>query len=163
MLDRAKMDRRVFVKGLTGALASVSLGGLAILQSACAAHPEAAEGEGANGGPALTNGADAQILHTTATGIAASDAAGPVMTRALALSRGADGIEAWYEGMHVFTVDELGLELVRRADGTRSILDIASELGMTDSLEAVSLFFVSLGMAGWLENTVLVALVQNAA
>jgi hypothetical protein len=158
------MDRRTFLKGFCKATAIVSLGGLTIVQSACAIAPNFVSDAGVtSSGTGAAAGKPGALLHVTTSDVTPAEATGPLMADALEFVRETDGIFAYFQGMHVLTVDDLGFELIRRADGTRSIAAIANELSIGSSMEAVAMFFVDLGIAGWLQNTVLVALGQNAA
>jgi len=72
-----------------------------------------------------------------------------------------------YGDADLFSAAEIGATLVRLADGSRSIegitRDAAAMLGTTLDSADVASFFVTLGQAGYLQNTVLVNLVENPA
>ena len=59
-------------------------------------------------------------------------------------------------------MDATGAELVRLADGSRTIDELASANGQLKPADVAS-FFVELGQAGYLANTVLVNLTETQA
>ena len=105
----------------------------------------------------------------TAGAAGATEAAGPVVRGGIEMACGDDPrkITGYYGAQALFNVDRIGAELIRMADGTRSIDRIATEagdlLGSTIAPADVASFFVTLGQAGYLRNTVLVNLYQTFA
>ena len=90
-------------------------------------------------------------------------ARGPVMVGGIELIAGQDVVQAWHGDTHLFDVDAIGAELVRLADGSLSIDELASATGTELNAADVASFFVSLGQAGYLANTVFVNLVETLA
>jgi len=90
-------------------------------------------------------------------------AAGPVMQPGIELSKAADNTIASYNGQELFVVDETGAELVRLADGSLTMDEIAACVSTPVATADVAEFFVSLGKAGYLQNEVYVNLVEVTA
>ena len=93
-------------------------------------------------------------------------AEGPVMVPGISLvEREADSgtVDGYYGDTHLFSVDARGAQLIRLADGDLTIDDLAAALEPTGSPADVASFFVTLGQAGYLRNTVLVNLVEIPA
>lgn len=91
-------------------------------------------------------------------------AEGPVMAAGIELAPAGDGsVHGVAEGVHLFTVDKIGAQLMRLADGSRTIDDLAALIDVTVSVADVASFFVTLGQAGYLANTVMVNLVEIPA
>ena len=148
------MERRTFIKGAFGLLvvtAGASLGALA----GC--------GSSSGGG----QDASSKAAFFTTSAVMSGEAAGPAMEPGIGLVRGENGIAGYFEETHLFNVDDIGAQLIMLADGSRTIDDIAAEAAKAagaavDPAEAAS-FFVTLGQAGFLQNTVLVNLIENPA
>ena len=86
---------------------------------------------------------------------------GPAMAAGIQLVPNDDGtVRGEAQGVHLFNVDQMGAQLMRLADGTRSIDDLAASLDEPALPADVASFFVTLGQAGYLANTVLVNLVE---
>lgn len=86
---------------------------------------------------------------------------GPVMAAGIEMVEGADGLTSGFaQGTHLFDVDELGAKLICLADGSRTIDDLAASLEVAVNPADVASFFVTLGQAGYLSNTVLVNLLE---
>ena len=66
----------------------------------------------------------------------------------------------WFGNTHLFDVDERGARLMCMADGSRTIDDLAASLETPADPVDVASFFVTLGQAGYLQNTVMVNLVE---
>lgn len=138
------MERRSFVQGAFGLVVLVAGGGLA----ACSAAP----------------GVELSADFVTPEVAATSSAKGPVMVAGIKLVRtGENEVHGYYGDTHLFSVDAQGEELVRMADGTRTIDDLAASLSLPADPADVASFFVTLGQAGYLQNVVLVNLVENPA
>lgn len=90
-------------------------------------------------------------------------AAGPVMQPGIELNETADDVVASYNGQELFVVDKTGAELVRLADGSLSLDEIAACVSTPVATADVAEFFVSLGKAGYLQNEVYVNLVEVTA
>ncbi|MBR3315713.1 MAG: hypothetical protein IKG18_16435 [Atopobiaceae bacterium] len=88
---------------------------------------------------------------------------GPIVRDGIELVSKQGTVQAWYGETHLFDVDALGAELVRLADGTLSIDEIASAAGTDVRPADVASFFVALGQAGYLTNAVYVNLVETVA
>jgi len=87
---------------------------------------------------------------------------GPLLVEGLSFRLTPDGAEAYHGATRVFAVDQVGRELLSYADGTHSLEEIAARTGMVDSAAEVALFFVELGKAGYLQNKVVVSIVEHA-
>ena len=91
------------------------------------------------------------------------------MEAGICLARNADGksVSGYFEETHLFNVDETGAALIELADGNLTLEEIASAAGASLGSQVnpadVAAFFVSLGQAGFLKNTVLVNLVEIPA
>ena len=90
-------------------------------------------------------------------------AVGPVMQPGIGLSENADDVVASYNGQELFVVDKAGADLVRLADGTLTIDEIAVCTSEPVATADVAKFFVALGQAGYLQNEVYVNLVEVTA
>lgn len=88
---------------------------------------------------------------------------GPVMASGIRLVKNDGSTQGYYGGMHLFTVDERGAQLIRLADGSLTLDELAASLDDPANPADVASFFVTLGQAGYLQNTVLVNLVEHTA
>lgn len=135
------MERRTFVKGAFGLVALATLGAVG-----------AAAGVG-----------------TTSAGFVTPDvpnaesALGPVMAAGIELTEDGDVVRGTYGGTHLFNVDATGAELMRLADGSLTIDELADTTSVSLEPATVASFFVELGQAGYLANTVLVNLTEAQA
>lgn len=134
------MQRRTFVKGAFGFVALATLGATGV----------AAAGKTSQG--FVTSKVDAPEA-----------ARGPVMVAGIELVQAGDVVQGWYDGTHLFDVDSLGAELVRMADGSLSIDELASAASTELDAADVASFFVTMGKRGYLANTVLVNLTETVA
>jgi hypothetical protein len=155
------MERRDFVRGVGGLVVVAALGGIAgprIVQSL-------------TGSPDQGNQASqiGQPVFITSSGIAPEAAVGPVMAADIELRATADGAQGHYDGVHLFNVDALGAQLVKLADGSRTIEQIVASTQASNPAFATlpassaAAFFVQLGQAGYLQNQVYVTLYENCA
>ncbi len=134
------MERRTFVRGAFGLIALAAAGGLAKLP--------AAPDRGRNG-------------FVTPEVASPEIADGPVMEAGIELVEGDVGTwGGWFGNTHLFDVDERGARLMCMADGSRTIDDLAASLETPADPADVASFFVTLGQAGYLQNTVMVNLVE---
>lgn len=145
------MERRSFVKGAFG---------LAVLAVGVGVF-------GSQGGLRIPSKGGEGVLFTTSGAVSLKDAVGPAMQPGIELSQRADTVfTGSYDGLDLFDVDATGAELIALADGSRTIDELAvaasEKLGATVSAADAAAFFVDLGEAGYLANTVLVNLVENA-
>lgn len=143
------MERRTFIKGAFGFAALLAGSGAAALATQHAIAPSASKGT---------------LLFTTSDSIA-QVLEGPLMCAGIDLVKSDSGtILGVIRETELFTVDETGAVLVQLADGTRSIdlitLEASSLVGSPLAAAEVASFFVTLGQAGYLQNTVLVNLVE---
>lgn len=156
------MDRRTFVKGTFGLIVVAAGSGLGFL--------------GGCGGTASSGSGTAQAAKSlqgayfTTSGCTSPETApGPAMEAGICLVRntGEEGVSGYFEEIHLFNVDETGAALIELADGTRTLeqitADAGARLGASVNPADVASFFVSLGQAGFLQNTVLVNLVEIPA
>ncbi len=132
------MERRSFLRGAFGFVALATL---------CVA------GTGTHGA-APTGFVTPEVIHP-------ETACGPIMVGGIELVSKWDAVQAWHGGTHLFDVDSVGAELVSLADGSKSIDELASLVGQPVRPADVASFFVALGQAGYLANTVLVNLVET--
>lgn len=143
------MERRTFLKGACGLVVLVAGAGL---------------GRANAGRPLADESARGTTLLTTSAGVEQDVATGPMMQAGIDLVEGPDGgVAGWYGDTELFEVDKTGAGLIALADGSRSLDDIAGEAvspGGEVSPADVASFFVTLGQAGYLQNTVLVNLVE---
>jgi hypothetical protein len=138
------MERRTFVQGAFGLAALVLAGGIADLKKGCA--PRASE------------------AFITPSVVDLECAVGPVMEAGICLKPQGDGvIGGFYGDTELFSVDERGAELIRLADGSLALDELAAALGGSVRVADVASFFVTLGRAGYLANTVLVNFVEMPA
>lgn len=136
------MERRAFVRGAFG---------LAVLAAMGAA------------GVGTTQAGRGDASFVTAEVARPEVARGPVMAAGIRLVPTQDGVQGWHDSTHLFDVDARGAELVRLADGSLSIDELASAAGVELDAAGVASFFVELGQAGYLANTVLVNLTETMA
>lgn len=133
------MERRTFVQGAFG-LALIVAGGMAGLS-----HGEQPQDQ--------PDGAQEAL--------AADEARGPIVRRDIVLEPDGDGaFRGIARGVHLFNVDATGAQLMRMADGSLAIEELAASLEIPADPADVASFFVTLGKAGYLLNTVLVNLVE---
>ena len=85
-----------------------------------------------------------------------------MMAAGIELVADGDVVRGMYNGTHLFNVDATGAELMRLADGSRTIDELAGAGTQLKPAEVAS-FFVELGQAGYLANTVLVNLTETQA
>lgn len=85
---------------------------------------------------------------------------GPIMRADLELRSVGSRYVGYLDESECFEVDKTGAQLVLRSDGTRSIQQLAGQVGLGDQCGEVAQFFVTLGQAGYLANRVEVELVQ---
>lgn len=130
------MERRTFMKGAFG-LALLAAGGL--------------------GGKYYDQAPQEQSSETPDP----SDACGPLMRRDIVLEPDGNGLfRGIGRGVHLFNVDATGAELIRLADGSRTIEELADGLETPANPADVASFFVALGQAGFLQNIVVVNLLE---
>jgi hypothetical protein len=90
-----------------------------------------------------------------------NDAYGPLMRRDIVVEPDGTGLfRGIGRGVHLFNVDATGAELIRLADGSRTIEELADGLETPANPADVASFFVTLGQAGFLQNTVVVNLLE---
>lgn len=136
------MERRSFLQGAFG-LAVLAVGGLAALST-------------------TQNTSDQGFVTPEVTMPESAD--GPVMAAGIRLAPDSKGnVQGYYGDTLLFNVDEQGAELMRLADGSMTIDELAGALSIPANPADVASFFVTLGQAGFLQNTVLVNLVENPA
>jgi len=137
------MERRTFVQGTFGLMVLVVGGGIGARLAAQATLDE-------------------RFVTPKVTSPEAAD--GPAMVAGIKLAPNDDGtVRGEAQGVHLFDVDQMGAQLMRLADGSRSIDELAASLDEPVSPADVASFFVTLGQAGYLANTVLVNLVEIPA
>ncbi|NLI21307.1 MAG: twin-arginine translocation signal domain-containing protein [Clostridiales bacterium] len=83
---------------------------------------------------------------------------GPKLKAGLTLSATATGADVRQAGQLVFQVNRLGAQLLRMADGTHTLAEMAAALGNEYD---TAMFFVTLGKAGYLHNRVEVSVYEN--
>ena len=138
------MERRTFVQGAFGLMALVVAGGLASMPK--------------------SEGDDLAEAFVTPDVEALDQAVGPVMEAGICLEPQNDGtVRGMYGDTQLFSVDERGAELIRLADGRLALDELAASLGDSVRLADVAAFFVKLGQAGYLRNTLLVNFVEMPA
>ena len=77
---------------------------------------------------------------------------GPKVRDGLSYQEDGEYIQAFYKGEPVLITDPSGMELMKMADGSRS-LDELMRVDMTGAeKEAIADFFLTLGQSGWLDN-----------
>lgn len=138
------MERRAFVQGAFGLVALVVAGGVASLSK--------------------RGGVDTVEAYVTPEVSDLEHAVGPVMEAGIRLEPQGGGV---VHGLHgptkLFSVDEQGAELISLADGSLALDELAASLGTPARVADVASFFVTLGQAGYLQNTVLVNFVELPA
>jgi hypothetical protein len=188
------MERRDFVAVVGGLVVVAALGAVAGPRAVRMLAGD--EGQGDWAFPAERDGL-ADAVFVTPDGVAPELAAGPVMVAGLELLAAADDGPGAFKGYcgetHLFNVDALGASLIRLADGSRTIEQIAlmapaeaaalaassgaiafvassgaAELATSSGAAELAAsdtaaFFVQLGQAGYLQNQVYVALFENRA
>ena len=147
------MERRTFIKGAFGLTVLVAGAGLGIA--------------GMRDSVRADDAVPAEGFTTPDNGIPA-DAVGPVMQGGIDLVAGSDPnvYEGYLSTTQLFRVDRSGAALMMLADGTRTIGEIAAQASQTlgepvDAADAAE-FFVTLGQEGYLQNEVLVNLLEIA-
>ena len=134
------MERRSFIRGAFGFVALTALAGVGGATASGASHPFVT--------PLIPN---------------PEFCVGPVMQAGLALVGKDNTVKGMRGGTHLFNVDATGAELIRLADGTMTLDEMASAVSTPVNPADVACFFVALGQAGYLANTVLVNLSENKA
>ena len=134
------MERRAFVRGAFGFVALATLG--------------------VAGAVAGTSASRASFV--TTAGLDTESACGPAMVAGIELVSDGKVVRGMYGDTHLFDVDVTGAELIRQADGSRTIDELA-KAGTQLRPADVASFFVELGRAGYLSNTVLVNLTETQA
>ena len=134
------MERRAFVRGAFGFVALATLG--------------------VAGAVAGTSASRASFV--TTAGLDAESACGPAMVAGIELVTDGDVVHGRYGDTHLFDVDATGAALIRQADGSRTIEELA-DAGTQLRPADVASFFLELGQAGYLSNTVLVNLTETQA
>lgn len=86
---------------------------------------------------------------------------GPVMQPGIELVGNGGVVRGMADNTHLFNVDATGAELMRMADGTRTLDELADVTTTPVNAADVASFFVTLGQSGYLANTVLVNLSEN--
>lgn len=86
---------------------------------------------------------------------------GPAMQAGIELVNEGDGARGMSGSTHLFNVDATGAKLIRLADGSRTIDELADTGSIPLNPADVASFFVTLGQSGYLANTVLVNLTEN--
>ena len=138
------MERRTFVRGAFG---------LAVL----------AAGGGLVGSLAL-RGEPQDDVFVTAGAASPEMANGPVMAAGIELVPDGEGlVTGRYDDKQLFSVDETGAELMRLADGSLTLDELAEATGTALNPADVASFFVELGQAGYLQNEVFVNFYQVGA
>lgn len=91
-------------------------------------------------------------------------AVGPVMAAGIELWTTGDGAyEGRYGDVKLFSTDQTGAQLIRHADGTLTLDELAASAQVALDEADVASFFVSLGEAGYLQNEVYVNLYEVGA
>ena len=138
------MERRTFVQGAFGLVALVLAGGVTALKRG--------------------DVSSVPVTFVTPSVVDLECAVGPVMEAGIGLRLQGDGvIGGFYGDTELFSVDERGAELIRLADGSLALDELAAALGGSVRVADVASFFVTLGQAGYLANTVLVNFVEMPA
>ncbi len=138
------MERRTFVQGAFGLVALVLAGGVTALKRG--------------------DVSSVPVTFVTPSVVDLECAVGPVMEAGICLRLQGDGvIGGFYGDTELFSVDERGAELIRLADGSLALDELAAALGGSVRVADVASFFVTLGQAGYLANTVLVNFVEMPA
>lgn len=138
------MERRTFVQGAFGLVALVLAGGVTALKRG--------------------DVSSVPVTFVTPSVVDLECAVGPVMEAGICLKPQGDGvIGGFYGDTELFSVDERGAELIRLADGSLALDELAAALGGSVRVADVASFFVTLGRAGYLANTVLVNFVEMPA
>lgn len=138
------MERRTFVQGAFGLAALVLAGGVTALKRG--------------------DVSSVPVTFVTPSVVDLECAVGPVMEAGICLKPQGDGvIGGFYGDTELFSVDERGAELIRLADGSLALDELAAALGGSVRVADVASFFVTLGRAGYLANTVLVNFVEMPA
>lgn len=137
------MERRTFVQGTFGLAALVLAGGLTSV--------------------AISQVGDEPGDFVTPETVSPEFADGPVMASGIRLTEKDGSAQGYYGDTHLFSVDERGAQLIRLADGSLTIDELAASLDDSVAPADVASFFVTLGQAGYLQNTVLVNLVEHTA
>ena len=147
------MERRTFVKGAFGLVVVAAGVGLGLA---------GAQGDDADTGVGT-------ILFETPEAALLESAKGPAMLAGIRLveHEGSSELSGYFEGVELFSVNPIGAALIGLADGSRTIDELAAQAAdlMGRPVEAVDVasFFVTLGQAGYLQNTVLVNLYEIPA
>jgi len=71
------------------------------------------------------------------------------------------GADVFLDGALVFTVNEIGRELLKMADGSVTVDAMAESLGLATTASEVGMFFVKLGQAGYLKNRMEIVLFET--
>ncbi len=86
---------------------------------------------------------------------------GPLPAEGLTLAEVSGGAEVYQDGALAFRVNKTGAELLRRADGTKTLNELIRLAGCEGCSGAAASFFITLGKAGYLQNRVEVDMVER--
>ena len=134
------MERRTFIAGTFGLVSLAALGAVGLCDV-----PKASS----------------NVVTQAANDLLA--APGPAMVPGIELMQVGETTQGWYGKTHLFDVDAVGAELIRLADGSLSIDELAHATSVELKPADVASFFVALGQKGYLANTVLVNITETVA
>ena len=134
------MERRSFIRGAFGFVALAALAGVGGVSVGTTAHSFVT--------PQIE---DPELC------------VGPAMQAGIELVDKGGTTKGMSNGTHLFNVDATGAELIRLADGSMTLDQLAGATSAPVSPADVASFFVTLGKSGFLANTVLVNLSENRA
>jgi len=94
---------------------------------------------------------------------AADDAVGPLLVEGLTIETVSQGANVYSKGLLAFQVNHSGARLLKYADGSRKLERIIALAHCQEEAGAAAAFFITLGQAGYLQNTIEVNLVEARA
>ena len=77
---------------------------------------------------------------------------GPKVRDGLVFREEGEDIRAYYKGEPVLVTNRPGMELIQKADGTRTLEELLRQGEAAQNQEMIVDFYLALGQSGWLEN-----------
>ena len=87
--------------------------------------------------------------------------AGPCLEDGFEIKPSLFGADVYYNGAKMFTVNRKGKTLMEAADGSANLDAVIKNAGLEETASDAAMFFVCLGMAGYLKNRVEIEIYEN--
>ena len=88
-------------------------------------------------------------------------AVGPVLVDGFKTVPTVNGADVFYKNVKMFAVNKTGCALLNKANGVMSLSAIIEHTKMEENAPGVGMFYVCMGMAGYLKNRVEIELYQQ--